>query len=159
MGYADLAERLRPLADLVPILEAPDADFGHWDTSPGPDGTLHLPWFVFGPTAEAFREAVGRGGWITTGFDWMAWLQTEEGQTFRDRPEAVASATPEQLAMLLTAIVRSDRFVEGSMAGAFKSGLLSRIARRAACSSKSHDMNFSMLTGAQASGARRNGAM
>jgi len=32
---------------------------------------------------------------------------------------------------LLTAIVRSDRFVEGSIEGAFRSGLLARISRRA----------------------------
>ena len=50
----------------------------------------------------------------------------------RSDPEAVAAATPEQLAWLLTAIVRSDRFVEGSIEGAFESGLLARIARRAA---------------------------
>jgi Family of unknown function (DUF6508) len=62
----------------------------------------------------------------------MTWLGTEEGQALRDRPEAVAQATTEQLAMLLTAIVRSDRFVEGSIAGAFESNLLARIARRAA---------------------------
>jgi hypothetical protein len=50
----------------------------------------------------------------------------------KDDPEATAAATPDQLARLLTAIVRSDRFVEGSIAGAFDSGLLARIARRAA---------------------------
>jgi hypothetical protein len=33
---------------------------------------------------------------------------------------------------MITAIVRSDRFVEGSMAGAFESGLLAAISRRAA---------------------------
>ena len=36
------------------------------------------------------------------------------------------------MAMLLTAIVRSDRFVEGSIEGAFQSGLLAAICRRAA---------------------------
>ena len=128
----DIEERLRPLAELVPILEAPDADFGHWDTSPSIDGTEHLPWFVFGPTAKAFRAAVGRGDWIITGFDWMTWLRTGDAQALRDHPEAVADASPDQLAMLLTAIIRSDRFVEGSIEGAFESGLLSRIARRAA---------------------------
>jgi hypothetical protein len=43
-----------------------------------------------------------------------------------------AIATPDQLTELLTAIIRSDRFVEGSIAGAFDSGLLGRIACRAA---------------------------
>lgn len=129
----DVAERLLPLADLVPILEAPDADFGHWEGgSTGTDGVLHMPWFAFGPTGEAFRAAVGRGGWVIAGFDWMTWLQTDEGQALRDRPGAVETATAEQLAQLLTAIVRSDRFVEGSIAGAFGSGLLTRVARRAA---------------------------
>ena len=127
-----LSARLQSLADLVPILEAPDADFGHWDDSPTVAGTEHLPWFVFGPTADAFRAAVGRGVWMIVGFDWMRWLETGEGQALRDDPAAVATASADQLAMLLTAIIRSDRFVEGSMAGAFESGLLSRIARRAA---------------------------
>lgn len=91
-----------------------------------------MPYFTFGPTAEAFTAAVGRGGWIVMGFDWGAWLQTDEGQALRDRPEALAAATPDQLVQLITAIVRSDRFVEGSIAGAYESGLLIRIAQRAA---------------------------
>jgi hypothetical protein len=127
----DLPERLRILADLEPILEAADADFGHWEVIPPTGGVHHLPWFVFGPAADAFRAAVGRGGWMIVGFDWGSWLQTDEGRALRDRPEALAAATPHQLAMLLTAIIRSDRFVEGSIAGAFESGLLVRIARRA----------------------------
>jgi uncharacterized protein DUF6508 len=127
-----LSARLHALAELVPILEAPDADFGQWDDTPTIAGTEHLPWFVFGPTADAFRAAVARGEWMILGFDWMTWLKTGEGRALRDDPDAVANATPDQLAMLLTAIIRSDRFVEGSMAGAFESGLLSRIAHRAA---------------------------
>ena len=61
----------------------------------------------------------------------MTWLQTEEGAALRDRPEALATASPDELRKLLTAIIRSDRFVEGSIVGAFESGLLARIARRA----------------------------
>jgi hypothetical protein len=125
-------DRLRALADLVPLLEAPDADFGHWERPPPRDGVGSLGWFEFGPAAEAWRDAVGRGGWVIAGFDWRAWLETDEGRTLKERPEAVAAATPDQLAKLLTAIVRSDRFVEGSIEGAFRSGLLVRIARRAA---------------------------
>ena len=120
---------LRALADLAPVLEAPDADFGHWFTPPPKDGVLSLGWYEFGPAGEAFRAAAG--GWIMAGFDWRAWLETEEGSGLR-KPESVAVATPEQLAMLLTAIVRSDRFVEGSIEGAFESGLLAAICRRAA---------------------------
>jgi Family of unknown function (DUF6508) len=65
------------------------------------------------------------------GFDWRSWLESGEGSALRT-PVAVAGATQEQLAKLLTAIIRSDRFVEGSMEGAFESGLLAAICRRAA---------------------------
>ena len=126
-GAANDADRLGFLADLVPVLEARDADFGHWETPPGT-----LGYFVLGPAGEAFQGAVGRGGWVIAGFDWRTWLETPEGTAMRERPEAVADASIEQLARLLTAIVRSDRFVEGSIEGAFESGLLARIARRAA---------------------------
>jgi len=128
----DVAGRLRTLAALEPVLGSKDADFGQWDASPRVDGVLHMPYYVFGPTADAFRSAVGRGGWIVAGFDWMTWLQTERGAALRDRPEALAAASVDDLAKLITAIVRSDRFVEGSIAGAFESGLLTRIAQRAA---------------------------
>jgi Family of unknown function (DUF6508) len=128
----EMAERLRALAELAPVLASEDADFGHWET-PGPaDGVYRMPYFEFGPTAAAFRSAVARGGWVVVGFDWMTWLRTDAGQALRDRPEALDAASAEDLAKLLTAIVRSDRFVEGSIVGAFESGLLARIAQRAA---------------------------
>jgi hypothetical protein len=94
-------------------------------------GVHSLGYYVFGPTAAAFRSAVARGDWINAGFDWISWMQTE-GRTLRDDPGRLAVATPEDLGRLLTAIVRSDRFVEGSIEGAFESGVLARIARRAA---------------------------
>jgi hypothetical protein len=128
----DIAERLRPLADLVPILESADADFGHWEAPPPVYDVHQMPYFVFGPTADAFRSAVASGAWVMMGFDWMKWLDTDEGKALRDRPEALGAASSDDLAKLLTAIVRSDRFVEGSIAGAFESGLLARIVRRAA---------------------------
>jgi hypothetical protein len=44
----------------------------------------------------------------------------------------LAKATPDQLAHLLTTIIRQDRFCEGELDVAFKSRLLTRIVRRAA---------------------------
>jgi len=125
------ADRLRPLAELVPVLESPTADFGRWEVPPPRDGVRSLGWFEFGPAGEAFLAAVAKGGWVTAGFDWRTWLDGDEAADLQRRPDALESATVEQLARLLTAIVRSDRFVEGSIAGAFESGLLTRIARRA----------------------------
>ena len=126
----EMTDRLRALADVLPLLEAPDADFGHWELPPPRDGVHTLGWFEFGPTATAWRAAVGAGGWIVIGFDWRTWL-ADGGRAFGEDPDAIRTATPDQLAWLLTAIVRSDRFTEGSIAGAFESGLLAGISRRA----------------------------
>jgi hypothetical protein len=126
------ADGRRVLAELAPLLDAPDADFGHWEVPPERDGVGSLGYSVLGPVGEAFRAAVASGGWIQVGFAWRAWLQTDEGRRLRDEPSAIDTATIPQLERLLTAIVRSDRFSEGSLAGAFASGLLGRIARRAA---------------------------
>jgi hypothetical protein len=116
--------RLRALADVLPKLEAPDADFGRWQTLAG-----RMPWYELGPTGQAFRAAAI--GWVTPAVNWMRWMETEEGVRFRGDPSAVDTATPEQLERLLTALIRSDRFTEGTLAWAFESGMLARIARRA----------------------------
>jgi hypothetical protein len=132
IGHVDDLDRFRALADLGPALEAADAEFGHWEVPPPRDGVGSLGWYVFGPLADAWRAAVAAAGLVVAGFDWPAWLAGDEGRALRDDPVALAAATPEQLARLVTAIVRSDRFTEGSIAGAFESGLLARISRRAA---------------------------
>jgi hypothetical protein len=100
-------------------------------TPPPRDGVESLGWFEFGPVGEAWRDAVTAGRWVVPGFDWRSWLDGPDGRSLREDPDAVARATHEQLERLLTAIVRSDRFVEGSIEGAFRSGLLARISRRA----------------------------
>lgn len=133
MDPTDERARLEALAALVPVLEAPDAAFGRWEAQwEDAEGRIHLPYFVPGPACDAFRAAVGRGGWVIVGFDWPAWGTTEEAQALRRDPATLAAATPDQLARLLTALVRSERFSEGTLDEAFASGLLARIARRAA---------------------------
>lgn len=60
------------------------------------------------------------------------WMKTEEAQALIGDHERIAEASADQLVKLTTAIVRSDRFTEGSIAGAFESGLITAICRRAA---------------------------
>ena len=130
-----MAERLRALAELEPILESPDADFGRWETPAPVDGVHRMPYFELGPTAEAFTSAVARGGWTVMGFDWMTWMRTPKGVALSSGPAAVsaiADASSADLARLVTAIRRGDRFVEGNLAGAIESGIVAAISRRAA---------------------------
>jgi Family of unknown function (DUF6508) len=130
---ADELARLEELAALVPVLEAPDAVFGRWEGQrEDAEGRIHLPYFEPGPACDAFRAAVGRGGWLIVGFDWPGWARADEAQALWKDPAALAAATPDQLARFLTALIRSERFSEGTLDEAFESGLLARIARRAA---------------------------
>ncbi len=55
---------------------------------------------------------------------------TEDVALFED-PEAMARATPLQLARVLTVLVRAERYAEGALAGALESGLVLRLLRRA----------------------------
>lgn len=94
------------------------------------DGSISMPWYELSPEAEAFRRDIVANGWIEA-FEWMAWLKTPDGRHLRDEPAAIEAAGPDDLRRLLTAIIRSERFSDGSIAGAHESGLLGRICRRA----------------------------
>jgi hypothetical protein len=124
-------DALRALGRWADDLAQPDFRIGQWAMSTTDEqGRIHLGWFELGEDGRGFLAAVADGGWVHP-FDWMAWLQTPEGQRLREVPAGVQEATAEDLSRLLTAIVRSERFSEGSIAGAFESGLLLAIARRA----------------------------
>ena len=79
---------------------------------------------------HAFREAAI--GWVRADISWVAWANTDDALAMRKDPERLGRATPDDLAHLITALVRADRFNEGLLLDALQEGLLARIARRAA---------------------------
>jgi hypothetical protein len=89
-----------------------------------------MPWFELSDRAEAFLAAIRANGWIEP-FDWMDWAQTDEATALRDDRAALGRATLDQLQRLLTAVVRAERFSDGTLEWAFDSGLMAAIARRA----------------------------
>ena len=124
-------EGLRVLAGWVPRLASPDLDFGHWVISePDQDGVMQMPWFDYGPEARRFMAEVSGAGFVQP-FDWMAWMNTPEARALVADPNRVATVDAEVLRRLLTSIIRGDRFIEGNVVGAFESGMLLAIARRA----------------------------
>ena len=126
-----LIDRLRLLARNVDRLADPDFVFGAWEPSRTDDqGVMTLPWYELGPGGTAFLDDVRAGGWVTP-FDWPAWSASPEGQRLIGHPEAVASASADDLGKLLTTYVRGDRFNEGLLASAHENGMLAAIARRA----------------------------
>ena len=128
-----LAEKLRGIVAFLPSFQAPDFKFGYWTKPPSDQsGVMMLPYFSLSEVAGSFEQKAYDLGWIMPDFDWGAWKQTAEAISLRDDDQALAQATPEQLARLLTVCIRQDRFCEGALEGAFESGLLTRILERAA---------------------------
>jgi len=117
---------------MLPVLEAPDFEAGRWhDSEHRPDGAWTMPWYELSPAAEEVLRAVGESGLMLTGFDWPTWAKTPEAKALHGDRAALAQATPDQLAKLLTALIREDRFNEGALGDSFESGIMRAIARRA----------------------------
>src|SRR5262245_26348819 len=128
-----LVEKLRGIAAFLPSFKTAGFKFGHWtESSSDQPGVMILPYFSLSEMAWSFEQTAYDLGWVLCDFDWPTWKQTSEAQTLRDDVQALAQATPEQLARLLTVCIRQDRLCEGALEAAFKSGLLTRILERAA---------------------------
>lgn len=128
-----LLERLEALAAFLPLFEQPDFKFGEWYGPPRKDpGVIMMGGYLPSDTALSFIQMAYETGWILRDFDWPSWAGSDEAIRLRDDPATQAAAIPDQLAQLLTVLIRQDRFVEGSLGGAYESGLLVAILRRAA---------------------------
>jgi hypothetical protein len=125
-------DRLAGLAAFLPVFQSPGFEFGHWgggEKTTG--GATQMPYYVLSDEAAAFVQAAYDFGWVLPSFDWSAWKDTPEAMRLRDDPDALAAASAEQRTRLVTVLIRQNRFVEGGLASAFDSGLLTAIVARA----------------------------
>jgi hypothetical protein len=128
----DQEAALRVLAGWADDLSVADVPAGEWHRSEhDADGVWSMPWWEPSPRALAFIRDVAGAGWVTPEVDWMRWAPTDNAQRLRRDRQALAAASVDDLRHLLTTIIRSDRFFEGSLAEAFETGLLAAIAARA----------------------------
>ncbi|MGC9270918.1 DUF6508 domain-containing protein [Acidiphilium sp.] len=125
------AQQLNALAQFLPDFESPGFSPGAMrGMTPNADGSLSFPYAVLSDKVEAFIAAIYDNGWVVGHFDWPAWAGTKEAARLRDDETALVGATPEQVAKLMTVIIRQDRFAEGTVLNAFETGLVLRIVRR-----------------------------
>ncbi len=126
-----LRERLQGLSSFLPSFEEPSFVFGLWEQPKDLEpGVVSLPYYIMSETVEAFLRAAYDLGWVQQDFDWSEWKETPEALCLRDEEDSLASASPDQLAHLLTVVIRQERFCEGALDSAYQSGLLTRILRR-----------------------------
>jgi hypothetical protein len=129
----DLLQRLQEMTRYLPALEDPDFSPGEIRSGQKTEsGSIIMPYVVLGDVAEAFVATAYDRGWVLGSFHWVSWGRSEDAQALCSDPSALARAEPMQLLYLITALIRQDRFSEGTLLGAFKSRLILGILRRAA---------------------------
>lgn len=123
--------RLERLAGFAATLEAPGFVAGELVTPASAPGVWTMPYPRYHPEVNRFVHIAYEDGWVRSDFAWGEWSKTPEAQSLRDDPEVLATATVDQLAKLITVLVRQERFSEGSLMGAFGGGFVLGIVRRA----------------------------
>jgi hypothetical protein len=124
-------EQIRALADFWPVFGDPNFVYEVQDEAKEETGVITMPSSSLSLEAKAFNKMIYQEGWILDGFDWPEWAQTDVFKDLFSKPEALAEASAYQLAKLLTALARKERFCEGTMSSACSDGLLARITHRA----------------------------
>jgi len=124
-------EQVRALADFWPVFANFKFVYENQDEVKEKRGVITMPSRSLSPEAKAFNKMIYQEGWILDGFDWPEWTQTDEFKDLFSKPDSLAKASAHQLAKLLTALTRKERFCEGIMASACAEGLLARITQRA----------------------------
>jgi hypothetical protein len=125
-GPAEVAA-LRAAADEVRRASV-DGPLATWPEPKG-DGSaenpLSLPYPVYHPSVSVLTSALVGAGACPV-YDWQNW----RGITRLGTPAAVAGAPLADVARLVTAILRGERFTDGVIAAALESGVLLAAADR-----------------------------
>lgn len=84
---------------------------------------VQMPYAVYSPAVERLRSALGA---LVVPFAWPQW---EGVQRYR-RGRGMAQAPVADAVRMITAVLRSERFTDGSIAGALDDGTLPAAVRR-----------------------------
>ncbi|MGY1684966.1 DUF6508 domain-containing protein [Geodermatophilus sp. SYSU D00867] len=91
----------------------------------GADGAIHFPFPVYHPAVDRLVSALYQVHAVVP-FDWMHW----DGARRYPRAEDVSNAPVADAVRLVTAIVRGERFCDGTIAAALEDGRLPAAAQR-----------------------------
>jgi hypothetical protein len=104
----------------------------HPDTGTGTrDDPWKFGWYQLSEVGSKFIKMLYDAGWVMRDFDWPNWAWSEKAQRLCSDRTTLVTANYDQLAKLLTALVRQDRFYDSALEEAFEDGLLRAIAERA----------------------------
>ena len=125
-----LRERLAALAGFRETFEQDGFQFAAQVPAERDGDMITLGWTKLSAEAERLYKVAYDYGWVCR-LDWMAWRGTEAGRRLMHVPDAMAQATEDDLALVLTTCLRADRFCDGYLAEAYDAGLIGRVVLRA----------------------------
>lgn len=118
-------DTLHSLVSFLPYFSAKGI-FGTWEGGKQTDGTFQMPYVIYDQKVIEFRTLLYESGFMVV-FDWGSW---DEGREIASDPARVSDVDLLTLRMLMTAIVRNDRFCEGAFLGAIQGGLIAAILKQ-----------------------------
>ena len=89
------------------------------------DGVVHLGWPTYAAEVERLRSAIGAAGLVVP-YAWPQWTGIERYRT----GTGMDAAPVEDAVRMVTAVIRSERFGDGSIEGALRDGTLQAAVRR-----------------------------
>lgn len=115
----------QPLFDLIPEIEN-TTQFGKMGGGKDKNGVFHMPYWIENPVVSEFRKLAHKL-LVIKNFDWLSW---NEGKEMLNNPSFnYNSIDLETKLRLITLLVRSDRFNEGTLISAFESGVILKILK------------------------------
>ncbi len=117
-------ERWRDLADAVAAVEA-EAGHATWAGGETVDGATQVPYPVYSAAVERLLAALGGVGAVVV-FAWPRW----DGLDRYDTAAALHHAPAADAARFVTAVLRGERFGDGTILNAVDDGRLTAAARR-----------------------------
>ncbi len=128
--HRPLRERLAAIASFGAVFHATGSQLGE-DPERLEATVAALVSDELPPDLREFLKAAYAWGFVVD-FDWSAWMHTPEAERLLRDPEAMRGASAEDLARLLTACLRLERFSGSTLLSWFDDGTLERVVDRAA---------------------------
>ena len=118
-------ENLEKIISFLPYFSQEEA-VGQWEVGRSDDGVFQMPHVAYDEKVNTFRRLLYDSNFMVV-FDWGSW---DEGRELTKHRDQIAQADLLPLRMLMTAIVRNDRFCEGAFLSAIEDGLVANMLQR-----------------------------
>lgn len=116
----------QPLLDLIPEIESTPKFAEVAGLEKDDKGYVQMPYYVLSSVTKKFLEVAYELG-IVISFDWGSW---DEGmEMVKNRNYNYDSIDIYSKCKIITTLIRADRFCEGTLAGAFSSGLILKLLK------------------------------